>query len=46
MARLPPALDRVRVALVRGRGTRKAEDRVPEVGIQARVKGKCVLYLL
>ena len=45
MARLPPALDRVKVALVRGRGTRKAEEMMPEVGIQAREKGKCDLYL-
>ena len=40
MARLSPALGRVRVALVRGRGTRRAEEMVPEVGIQAKEKGK------
>ena len=45
MARLPPALDRVKVALVRGRGTRGGEKVLPEVGFQAREKGNFIYIL-
>ena len=44
LGRLSPALGRAKRALVRGRGTRGAEKMLPEVGIQAREKGKCDLY--